>query len=121
MDSSAATERPDKDQRVWAMICHLSAFAAFLVPLGNLIAPLIIWLLKREEMGFVDEQGKEAVNFQITALIAALIAALLMFVLIGFVLMPVLLIVWLALVIIAAIRASEGRHYRYPFSLRLIK
>ena len=108
------------------MIEHLSALlggfltGAFL-GLGCLLGPLIIWLVKKDTMPFVDDQAKEALNFNITVAIAAVICGVLMFVLIGFVLLPVLGIAWLVFTIIAAIKANEGVAYRYPFTLRLIK
>jgi len=80
-----------------------------------------MWLVKKDESPFVDDQGKEAVNFNITMLIAFFVAFVLMFVAIGAVLMPVLFIFWVVMVIIAGLKANEGVAYRYPFTLRLIK
>ena len=111
-----------KDERMWGMLCHLSALTGFFTGgLGNIIAPRVVWLIKKEEMPFVDEQGKEALNFQITMLIAALVSGVLMLVLIGFLLIFVVAIFDLVMVIIASIKANDGEHYRYPFTLRLIK
>lgn len=117
---------PVADQRQWAMFAHLSALLGGLLTgaflgLGCLIGPLIIWAVKKDTMPFVDDQGKEALNFNITVAIAAVVCGLLMFVLIGFVLLPLLGIAWLVFTIIAAIKANEGVAYRYPFTLRLIK
>lgn len=111
---------PDKDSRQMAMFAHLSALVGFLIPFGNLIAPLIIWQMKKDDP-FVDAQGKEAVNFQITVTIAGIIAAVLTIVLIGLLLLPVIAIGSLILVILAGIKANEGENYEYPFALRLIK
>ena len=91
------------------------------IPFGSLIGPLVMWLVKKDESSFVDDQGKEAVNFNITMLIAFFVAFLLMFVAIGAVLMPVLFIFWVVMVIIAGLKANDGVAYRYPFTLRLIK
>lgn len=112
---------PEKDERTWGMLCHLSAFAGFIVPFGNIIAPLIIWLIKKDEMSFVNDQGKESINFQITMFIAFIISGLLMFVLIGFLLVFIVAIFDIIMIIIASIKANEGVYYRYPYSLRLIK
>jgi len=106
---------------MWATLCHLSALSGFIVPFGSLIGPLIIWQLKKNEFPIVDDQGKEALNFQITTLIAAIVSGILIFVAIGIVLLIVVAIASLVLTIIAAIKANNGETYRYPFALRLIK
>lgn len=111
----------DKDARTWGMICHLSAFVGFVIPLGTVLGPLVVWLIKKNEIPFVDDQGKEALNFQISVLIAFVICVLLMFIVIGVVLAFALAIYTIVMVIIAAIRANEGIAYRYPYALRLIK
>ncbi len=110
----------EKQERTWGMLCHLSALAVFIFPLGNVLGPLIIWLIKRDESEFVNEQGKEALNFQISFTIYCLVAALLIIVIIGIVLLIALGIVFLVLVIIASIKANEGEKYRYPLTIRLI-
>ncbi|UCF00469.1 MAG: DUF4870 domain-containing protein [Planctomycetota bacterium] len=98
-----------------AMLCHLLAiFTAF-------IGPLIIWLMKKDDDPFINDQGKEALNFQITVLIAMIASGLLSFVCIGFILMPLVWIVDLVFCIIASIKASGGQAYRYPLSIRLVK
>lgn len=112
---------PGKAARQWAMICHFAAALGFIFPFGNLIGPLIVWQLKRDQDAFIDEQGKEALNFQLTVAIAAIVCLVLMLVLIGFLLMGLLCIGMVVLTIIGGIKAGEGRPYRYPFCLRLIK
>jgi uncharacterized Tic20 family protein len=111
-----------KEEQNWAMICHLSAMAGFLIPFGNILGPLIVWLIKRAEMPLVDTNGKEALNFQIMVTIAMAISGLLIFVLIGFVLMPIVVIGALVLTIRAAIKVSNGElDYTYPWTIRLLK
>jgi len=112
---------PTQDERTWGMLAHLAAFSGFIVPFGNLIGPLLVWLLKREQLAFVADQGKESLNFNITVLIGAAICGALVFVFIGILLGVALFIAWLALTIVAGIKASEGIRYRYPFALRLVK
>ncbi len=112
---------PTQDERTWGMLAHLSAFAGFIIPFGNLFGPLVVWLMKRDQSEFVADQGKEALNFNITVLIGAAACAILVFVFIGILLGVALFIFWLALTIIAGIKAGEGIRYRYPFALRLIK
>lgn len=108
------------EERQWAMFAHLAALAGFIIPLGNIIGPLVVWLIKRDTMPFVADQGKEALNFQITVTIAAVISMILIVVLIGFALIFLVGLAALILTIIAAVKANEGVSYRYPFTLRLI-
>jgi uncharacterized Tic20 family protein len=111
-----------KDEQNWAMACHLSALAGFLIPFGNIVGPLIIWLVKRAEMPLVEHHGKEAVNFQITVSIAMVVCILLMLVLVGFVLAFIVGLGALILTIMAAVNVANGKlDYRYPFALRLLK
>ena len=116
-----ATGLPTQDERTWGMLAHLAAFAFFICPLGNVIGPLVVWLIKRDQSAFVADQGKEALNFNISVLIAALACGVLVLILIGILLGVALFIFWLAMTIVAAIKASEGVRYRYPFTLRLLK
>jgi len=112
----------NKDARMWAMICHLSALSGLVVPVvGCIVGPLVIWQIKKEEFPFVDEQGKEAVNFQISMLIYGIVAGLLCFVCVGMVLLPAVALVDLIFLLIAAVKANDGHHYRYPLTIRFIK
>jgi hypothetical protein len=124
------TEQPggaevSKEARTWAMFCHLAGLAWLLwwiVPLiGGVIGPLIVWQIKREEDAFIDEQGKEALNFQISMLLYCIVAGVLCFVCVGFVLLPIVVIADTVLAIIASIKAGNGQHYRYPLTIRFIK
>ncbi len=111
-----------KDEQNWAMFCHLAALSGFVIPFGNVIGPLILWLIKKDTMPLVDQHGKEAVNFQITVTIAMLISFVLMFVLIGIVLVFAVGVAALIMTIMATVKVSNGEFdYRYPFALRLIK
>jgi uncharacterized Tic20 family protein len=115
-------QQVSKDEQNWAMGCHLAALSGFLVPFGNIIGPLVVWLIKRADMPMVDRHGKEALNFQITVMIAFLVCIPLCFILIGFVLMAVVGIGALVLTIMAAVKVSNGDYeYRYPFTIRLLK
>ncbi len=111
---------PSAEERQWAMFAHLSALAGLVIPFGSILGPLVIWLIKKDTMPFVNDQGKEALNFNITAAIAAIVSWVLIFVLIGFLLLPALVIAWLVFVILGTIKANEGTAYRYPFTLRLV-
>jgi hypothetical protein len=127
-----AAGMPSHEERQWALFAHLSALLGGLVSgglwgVGCFIGPLVIWLIKKDTMPFVDDQAKEALNFNITLAIVGAILLVLTLVTLGFgalLTIPVGIIVgiaWLVFVIIAAIKANEGERYRYPFSLRLIK
>ena len=106
---------PSSDDKLWGMLAHLSAL------LLGFIGPLVIWLVKKNESQFVDDQGKEALNFQITVFIAMMICAVLSIILIGLLLMPIVGIAALVFSIIGGIKANGGEAYRYPFAIRLIK
>ena len=109
-----------QDERMWAMFCHLAALIC-LIGIPGAIGPLVVWLIKREQYGLVNDQGREALNFQLTMLIAFLICIPLLFACgIGVALLVALSIVNLVFIIIAAIKANEGVQYRYPFCIRFI-
>lgn len=110
-----------KSERTWAMLCHLSALAGFIVGIGYIIAPLVIWLIKKDQYPLVNDQGKESVNFQISMTIYAAVAAVLVLIAIGIPLLFAILVFDIIQVIIASIRANEGIAYRYPLTIRLIK
>ena len=112
---------PDPQARQWAMFCHLAAFAGYVIPLGSLIGPLIIWLIKREEMPFVDAHGKAVVNFQISVVIYGAISAVLIFIVIGIFLLIALGIFTIVMTIIAALKANAGESYQYPLAITFIK
>jgi hypothetical protein len=131
--AAPSTSGIDAQERQWAMFAHLSALIGGIITagwagsLGCFIGPLVIWLVKKETMPFVDDQGKEALNFNITVAIvfAALLLLSLLTLGIGLVIaIPAFFIIgiaWLVLTILASIKANEGVAYRYPFALRLIK
>lgn len=121
------------EERNWAMASHLCGLlwivggtGLIFFPFGGLVlftllGPLIIWRTKGQTMPFVAEQAKESLNFQITVFLLGLVFLVLALALIGFVFLWILGVVNLVLVIIAAIQVSDGRSYRYPFCLRLVK
>jgi len=116
------SSEPSSDARTWGMVAHLSALAGLVLPtVGHIIGPLVVWLVKKDQYPFVDDQGKESLNFQLTVTIAGIIAACLIIVGIGFVLLPLIGLTDLVFVIIASIAANEGKRYRYPFTIRFFK
>ena len=111
-----------KTDRNWAMECHISTLAGyFAIPFGHIVAPLIIWLIKKDDSPFVDDQGKEALNFQISMTIYAVISGVLVFVLIGFALLGVLYLMEIICVVIASVKSNDGEKYRYPLTIRFLK
>jgi hypothetical protein len=106
------------DDKQWGMFCHLSALAGFLVPGGNFIGPIICWMVKKDTSRFVDEHGKESVNFQICMMIYAFICAV---TIIGIPLVFLVGIYGLIMPIIAGLEAQKGNRYEYQMIFRLIK
>jgi uncharacterized Tic20 family protein len=105
------------------MICHLAGLAAIVIPfVGGVIVPLIIWRRKKDQYPFCDEHGKEAVNFQISILMYAIVLVPLCFAFKGFILLPAVVYIFdLIFLLIAAVKARRGKHYRYPLTIRFIK
>ena len=129
---SEPSTTPSAEERQWAMFAHLSALAGAILTghmfgWGCFIGPLVIWLIKKDTMPFVNDQAREALNFNITLAIIGLILLVLTigtFFIGALLTVPVAVVVWvgwLVFTIIAAIKANEGVAYRYPFTLRLIK
>ncbi len=112
--AGAGTE-VSKDARTFAMLCHLLGL------ITSFWAPLIIWLIKKDSDKFIDDQGKEALNFQITVIIGLAIAFVTSFIIIGFVLFPIIGICDLIFCIMGTVKANNGQLYRYPVNIRLIK
>jgi uncharacterized protein len=120
-------------ERTWAMMAHLSALLGALVTSAHgwgcacFVGPLVIWLVKKDAMPFVNDQAKEALNFNISVTITTIALGVLSAITFGIGLIiaipmwAVIFIGWLVLTIIAAVKANDGVRYRYPFTLRLIK
>jgi uncharacterized Tic20 family protein len=106
---------PTSDERTMAILSHILCLVFWLFP------PLIIYLIKKDESQYVAAHAKESLNFQITIMLAVIASIVLMIVLIGILLLWVVGIASMVLVIIATIKASENKLYRYPFTIRLIK
>ena len=112
----------EKDERMWGMLCHLAALSGFVgVPFGNIVGPLVIWMIQKDKYPSVVKHGKEALNFQISMTIYAAVAAVLILVVIGIFLLIAIAVVNVIFVIIAAIKANNGEPYRYPLTIRFLK
>ena len=113
---------PSAQERKWGTICHISALAGLLGNgVGFVLGPLIVWYMKKDEFPFVDAQGKEALNFQITMFIALLVSAALTLVVIGIFLVFAVVVVMTVFPILAAVKTNAGESYRYPMAYRFIK
>jgi hypothetical protein len=111
-----------ESERSWAMLCHLSGFASFLpIPFGGIIGPLIFWLSRKDESAWVDENGKAALNFNLSILLYIILVSPLCFILIGFPLIGMLLTLKVVCVIIASIKASKGERFRYPLAIPFVQ
>src|SRR5687768_12004866 len=108
---------PTEDERMWGMLAHLSGLIASLLGGLSFLGPLVVWLIKKEQSPFVADQAKEALNFQLAAMITALICLVTC---VGAILIPVIGIGALVFAIIGGMEANKGVYYRYPYTFRLI-
>lgn len=120
MNSSTSSGVQNQDERMFAMFCHLSALIGFVFPFGNIIAPLVIWILKKDQYPMVNEHGKESINFQINMTIYFIASVILIFFLIGIPIMIVLGLFELIAIVIAAVQANDGKLFRYPMAFRFL-
>ncbi|MFT5132843.1 MAG: putative Tic20 family protein [Gammaproteobacteria bacterium] len=118
-NQETASDKADVNQE--AMIIQLSGLAGYIVPLGSLIVPLILWLIWRGKDPYLDKMGREAVNFQLSILVYYIISLVLCLLLIGFLLLFAAAIFHLAYIIIGAVQTSHGVDYRYPMIIRFLK
>jgi uncharacterized Tic20 family protein len=111
------------DERLWAMLTHLSALLGIVVGAGFIgwLGPLIIFLVLKDRSAFVAEHAKTTLNFQITMFIAAVVAALLWIVLVGFLITAAIYVIVIVFSIIAAVAANRGERYEYPLTIRFIR
>ena len=111
----------EKDFRQWAMFLHLSMLLGYVVPIAGLIAPIVIWQVKKNEMPAIDEHGKNATNWIISALIYAVVSSILVFVIVGVFLLIALAILSIIFPIIAGVKANNGETWKYPLTIAFIK
>ncbi len=114
-------QKLSQDEKNMGIGVHVASFAGYIIPFGSILGPLIVWLMKRDEFPFVDECGRNCLNFKISIYIGVMISVVLMFVGIGFILIVLLAIADIVLTIIAAMKAGEGVSYKYPLSINFIK
>jgi len=111
----------DHEIRNTAVAAHLSTFAGLIVPFGSVIGPLAVWLTRRHRDPFIDQAGREALNFGISIAIYGSLLLVAALMLIGIPLLVVGVIAWVVLASLAAAKASQGQPYRYPLTMRLVR
>lgn len=110
-----------QDERMWAMFCHLSAFAGYIVPFGSILGPLVIWSVKKQQFPVIDEHGKDALNFQISIAIYMIISAIFIIIVVGIFMLIALWVFQTVMIIIASIKANNGEEFKYPLSIQFLK
>jgi hypothetical protein len=121
-ENSLLKDNEESQARIWGMLCHLTALLGLVgIPFGNIFGPLLVWLYKKKVYPYVDMQGRESLNFQLTMTILVLVAALLIYLKIGMMLIFVLASINIVLVLIASVRAYRGETVHYPFQIRFFK
>lgn len=106
---------PTQDEKMMGMLSHLLAI------FFPILAPLIIYLVKKDESDFVKKNAAESLNFQITSIIVWIAGIITTLILVGVLILIFWGLVYLILIVLATIRSSEGKIYRYPINIRLIK
>jgi uncharacterized protein len=120
-DQTTEAETVDQQVRNAAVAAHLSTFAGLIVPFGSVIGPLAVWLTRRDRDPFIDQAGREALNFGISIAIYGAVVLVATLMLVGIPFLIVGVIAWVVLASLAAAKASQGQAYRYPLTLRLIR
>lgn len=110
-----------QEEKTFGMLAHLTSLSGFIIPFGSILGPLIIWLIKKDQSAWVDQQGKEALNFNISVAIYAIVASILIFIVIGIFLAIAVGVFWLVMVIIATVKVNNLEDFQYPLAIRLIK
>ena len=111
---------PNKDLRLWGMLLHLSVLAGFVVPFAGLVVPIVIYILKKDELPGLQPHFNVVINWIISLVIYAVICGILVFVVIGIFLFWVLALVALVFPIIGAIKANDGEVWNYPLSIPIM-
>ena len=119
-DADVGPEKQDRQTRKWAFILHISVLAGFVLPLAGLIAPIMIWQLKKDELPGLDAHGKNAINWMISAAIYMVVSVPLVFVVIGIPMLIALGAAGIVFPIIAAIKANNGEVWKYPLSIGFV-
>jgi len=131
-----STIEVSSDDRTWGMLAHLSAFASFIIPFGHILGPLLVWYFKKDESAFVDANGKNSLNFQLSLTLYAIIGLILFMMIFvplflstessfmfGLFFVPFLIFLFIEFILVALAcgRAYSGKVYKYPFTISFIK
>ncbi len=108
-------------ERNWSMLCHLSAFAGFFFPFGGVLGPLICWLSRKDDSSWVNINGRNSLNFELSILLYMVLAAPLCIIIVGFPIIFALGTLKVICIIIASIKASKGELFRYPLVIPFIQ
>jgi len=108
-------------ERNWAMLCHLSAFAGYFFPFGGIIGPLICWLTRKDESQWVDQNGKQSMNFQLSILMYMVLSIPLIIIIVGIPIIIFLGFLEVICIIIASVKASKGEEFKYPVTIPFIQ
>jgi hypothetical protein len=119
--TNGTTGAVDQAVRNTAVVAHLSTFAGLVLPFGSVIGPLAVWLTRRDEDPFIDDAGREALNFGISIAIYGLVVLVAALMLIGIPFLIVGLVAWVVLASLAATKASQGQGYQYPLTIRFVR
>jgi uncharacterized protein len=111
----------DETVRTTAVAAHLSTFAGLIVPFGSVIGPLAVWLSRRHRDPFIDQAGREALNFGISIAIYGAVVLVATLMLVGIPFLIVGVVAWVVLASLAAVKASQGQAYRYPLTMRFVR
>ncbi|MFL5882740.1 MAG: DUF4870 domain-containing protein [Actinomycetes bacterium] len=120
-DQSTEAGAAGEAVRNTAAVAHLSTFAGLVIPFGSVIGPLAVWLTRRHRDPFIDQAGREALNFGISIAIYGSVLLVAVLMLVGIPLLMVGVVAWVVLASLAAVKASQGQAYRYPLTLRLVR
>lgn len=123
MSESNHTNLPvaQKEINQWNFFIHLSQLSGIFIPLGNIIIPLVLWQIKKDQWPEVAEHGREVMNWQLSLLIYVIVGYILVFFLVGFVVLLALCIAFLVFAIVGAIKAQDGTLWKYPLTIRFLK
>ena len=110
-----------QQENEWAMYAHLSSLAGYIVPLGSILGPLVVWLMKKDQSALVDQHAKDALNFNLSMLVYAAVSVVLVLVFIGFFLLIAIGVGSVICTIMATLKAKDGQHFQYPMTIRFIQ
>lgn len=109
------------NENLWLNLCHITAFSIFIgIPFGNILGPLVIWQIKKDEFPSVDKEGKNSLNFQLSMTLYFIVSLILAIGIIGFILMPLVVIADVVLVVVAIVKLNNNEEYNYPFTIKFI-